>query len=211
MRRLTPLLRTIALAFAVSLVGCGDGAAGPTDVEEPPADAPAGIGVVSGISQSGVVGTELAKPLVAKVVNRLGQPLSGVSITWVVESGGGSFSSGTSVTDQAGLARTTYTLGDTPGENSMLAVVAGTSLSARFLAMALAAQTMASLRAGPAAGPSLARSIYHHLHVRYSPTLQGEKIPLSLPTGGFQLGSTTPEKGPMRSSRTRQEDLDVQA
>lgn len=195
MRGFTRLSQTIAVVLAAALAGC-DGDDGLNTPEEPPDDTPAGIGVVSGISQSGIVGTQLDEPLVAKVVNRLGQPLAGVTVNWVVEAGGGAFGIEVSSTDQGGLAQTTYTLGDTPGENSMLAVVTGTSLSARFLAMALPEPTTAPLASGVRAATSTARPTYHHLHVRYSPTVQGEKVPLSLFTGAFQLGSTNPGKGP---------------
>jgi hypothetical protein len=144
---------TITVLLISPMFGCGEGGGEVTDPEQPPDDTPAGIGVVSGISQSGVVGSELAEPLVAKVVSRVGAPLPGITVSWVVEAGGGSFASETSVTDQDGLVQTTYTLGDTPGENAMVAVVTGTSLSARFLAMALPAQVLWFARRERGGGP----------------------------------------------------------
>lgn len=140
---------TITVLLTSPLIGCGDGNDGLADPGPLPDDAPAGIGVVSGISQSGMVGTELAEPLVAKVVNRRGAPLPGITVNWVVEAGGGSFSSQTSVTDPGGFAKTRYTLGDTPGENSMLAVIPGTTLFTRFLAMALPAEASRTVRGAP--------------------------------------------------------------
>jgi hypothetical protein len=153
MHRLPRRSITVNSLLIASMIGCSDGDGGLADPQEPPDDTPAGIGVVSGISQSGIVGSQLAEPLVAKVVSRMGAPLPGVTVNWVVEAGEGSFASPVSVTDQDGLAETRYTLGDTPGENSMLAAVAGTSLSARFLAMALPAQASRAVRGGRVPSP----------------------------------------------------------
>jgi hypothetical protein len=77
---------------------------------------------VSGDSQTVVAGTP-AVPLVVEVVGSNGQPLGNVSVTFSVDSGGGTLSQATTVTDPAGLARSTYTAGTKVGTATILAYV----------------------------------------------------------------------------------------
>lgn len=80
---------------------------------------------VSGNNQSGRPGEELAEPLVVRLVDRDGNGIADRAVSWVVGAGGGSVSSTTSTTDGNGEARTTWTLGPTPGTNTLNAVVSG--------------------------------------------------------------------------------------
>jgi hypothetical protein len=65
---------------------------------------------VSGSGQTGVANTPLAAPFVVMVTDDFGNPVSGVTVTWVVAVGGGSMSAPTSVTDASGQASSTFTL-----------------------------------------------------------------------------------------------------
>ncbi len=76
--------------------------------------APDTIVATSGDFQVGVVGRDLAQPLVATVTDRFGNPVGGVPTTWNVV-GGGSVSPSAAVSDTAGQVKVGRTLGSTPG------------------------------------------------------------------------------------------------
>jgi len=80
---------------------------------------PADIRIVSGDQQQGQAGTRLANPLVVVVVDDADNPVSGVTVTWRVESGAGSVTPRTSTTDGSGRASTAWTLGARTGEQSV--------------------------------------------------------------------------------------------
>ncbi|MBW4686024.1 MAG: DUF4082 domain-containing protein [Komarekiella atlantica HA4396-MV6] len=69
---------------------------------------------VSGDNQIGTTGSALPNPLVVRVVNAQNNPQSGVTVNFVVSSGGGSVSPVSVVTNGSGQASTTLTLGPVP-------------------------------------------------------------------------------------------------
>ena len=83
-----------------------------------------GITAVSGLDQSGPVGSMLASPLVVQVADAFGNPIPDVVVTWSVE-GGGSVSNSTTPTDQSGQASVQRTLGPAAGTQRTLATVDG--------------------------------------------------------------------------------------
>jgi hypothetical protein len=84
---------------------------------------------VSGNGQSARPGQELAEPLVVRLVDRDGNGISGRAVTWVVGAGGGRVDATTSSTDANGEARARWTLGPTPGTNTLNAVVSGVGVA----------------------------------------------------------------------------------
>jgi hypothetical protein len=91
---------------------------------------PVSISVVSGEPQSEMIGTAFAKPLVAKVTDANGNPVSGVTVTFLPQGQGAfcTFAGGvnTAVTDGSGNATSaTITAGGTDG-NYTVAAWAGT-------------------------------------------------------------------------------------
>jgi len=79
---------------------------------------------VRGDGQTGVRGTALPKAFTVRVVDAAGKPVAGVSVTFRVTLGGGSFGGGNKVTvttNASGLAEATLTLGLTPGQNTVTA------------------------------------------------------------------------------------------
>jgi hypothetical protein len=76
---------------------------------------------VSGNGQSGTAGQRLASPFMVKVTDAGGSPVSGVSVTFAVVSGGGTLSAANVSTDSQGLASSLLTLGATAGANSVSA------------------------------------------------------------------------------------------
>jgi hypothetical protein len=88
---------------------------------------------VSGGNQSGTAGSQLPQALVVKVTDNLGNPLSGVAVTFDDAGAGGVFSNGNVVTtDSNGTASEFYTLPAIPGPVSITASVAGVANPALF-------------------------------------------------------------------------------
>ena len=109
---------------------------------------PTKVFIVSGYNQTGIVGEPLADPFVVRVRDREqdNKPLEGVKVTFTVLTGGGSPSTTTAVTDQSGLAKSTLTLGDEPGTNTVEVRAEGVSKVVTFSAEAtLSAPTPTSL------------------------------------------------------------------
>ena len=95
---------------------------------------PDAITLVSGNNQSGRPGARLANPLVVEVIDENDDPVSGVSVSFSVTGGGGSVSPTSATTNNNGRAQTRLTLGDDPGENTVVASVSGLSDRVTFKA-----------------------------------------------------------------------------
>jgi hypothetical protein len=89
------------------------------------AGAASGVSIVSGDGQTGPVSTELPADLVVQVLDASSNPVAGVAVAWVVGAGGGAVTPTTSVTDAGGRASAAWTLGSSPGSNTVSAVVSG--------------------------------------------------------------------------------------
>src|SRR5215216_3475043 len=96
--------RTRALALACALVfalttGCAAERTG-----APAAVVPL-LSIVSGNTQTGRVGEELAQPLVVRAIDAAGRSLPGVAVVYVVTRGGGSLYAAAVLTNAAGVAQ----------------------------------------------------------------------------------------------------------
>jgi hypothetical protein len=80
---------------------------------------------VSGNNQSGRTGEELDELLVVRLVDGEGNGIPGRAVSWVIGAGGGNVPSTTGTTDGNGEAGTPWTMGPTPGTNTLNAVVSG--------------------------------------------------------------------------------------
>jgi PKD repeat protein len=83
------------------------------------------VEIVSGNGQSAQAGTQLAEELVVRVLDANNNPIGQRAVEWVIGEGGGTPTPGRSNTDEQGHARTRWTLGPTPGRNTLNAVVSG--------------------------------------------------------------------------------------
>lgn len=82
--------------------------------------------MASGNNQTGQVGAALANPFVVEARGANNNPVPGVSVTFAINSGGGSLSNSQSqLTGANGRASVTLTLGTTPGGNTVTAASAG--------------------------------------------------------------------------------------
>ncbi len=85
---------------------------------------PAIVTIVGGDGQTAVAGTTLPTPPAVLVTDARGKPVSQVAVAFTVVGGGGSVSSGTATTDDAGMAVVQWTLGPLVGTNTLFAQTA---------------------------------------------------------------------------------------
>ena len=90
---------------------------------------------ISGEAQVGAAGTALPAPFVVEFRNERGKHRRGVSVTFAITAGGGQLSATTATTNAVGRARTTLTLGRTPGTNTVRATVNGIQSFVTFKAI----------------------------------------------------------------------------
>lgn len=109
------------------------------------------LAVQSGNAQIGAVSEVLTKPLVVKAAASDGAGVAGVSVTFAVETGGGSVGSATVTTDATGLASTTWTMGAATGAQTVTASTAG--LTGSPLTFTATARSVAPVRLAFTAGP----------------------------------------------------------
>jgi adhesin/invasin len=129
MRHRVILHRQLSVAIALSvLAACGE--TGPS--EQLP---PAAVTNVTGIPLVGTAGETLPERVVIRVEDAAGNPLPGVSVTFAVSATGAVVNPATTITDGQGEARTRWTLGSTPGQQT-LTVTAGGSASLQITALA---------------------------------------------------------------------------
>jgi hypothetical protein len=124
-------LRTWAIAglLALSVLRCGSNVE-PTTATD--------IAEAGGNSQTGIIGSALASPLVVAVTDANNNAVPGVSVTWQAQ-GGGSVSSETVTSGSDGHASVTRILGPAPGEQTTTATVSGHQGSpVTFVATAIA-------------------------------------------------------------------------
>ena len=81
------------------------------------------IAVISGGGQTAAAGSTV--PVVFQVRDALGNPISGITLTFAVTSGGGSLSGSSGVTDASGQASVGWTLGPLNGAQAMTASAIG--------------------------------------------------------------------------------------
>ena len=86
---------------------------------------PTSLSIVSGNAQSDTVGQLLVESLVVRAEDQGGTAVSGVSINFSINQGGGSLSETSVTTDSDGGASTTWTLGTTSGTQNVTALIQG--------------------------------------------------------------------------------------
>jgi adhesin/invasin len=152
-----------------------------------------GVQPLSGDGQRGPPRTALPNPIVVGVTDADGNPVSGAAVTWVVTAGGGSVAPTTSVTDAAGHASTTWTLGSTVGTNTVEAVVSGVG-SAQFTAAAVAGSAnkiriISGNKQGGQVGTQLGADLVVEVQDHDGNAVSGVTVTWSVTSGG---GSVAP-------------------
>jgi regulator of chromosome condensation (RCC1) repeat-containing protein/Regulator of Chromosome Condensation (RCC1) repeat protein len=80
------------------------------------------VQIVSGDAQQAVVGTELANPLVVKVLDSAGAIVSGQVVNFRVVAGGGTVFGGANITNSAGIAQERWSLGTSTADSQRVEV-----------------------------------------------------------------------------------------
>ena len=126
----------VALAGAMAFAACGDstdpGDDGGGGGGGGGGSGAAAISVVSGDAQQAKTLETLGQPLVVRVDDASGSPVSGATVNWTVSSGSGTVSSASTTTGGDGRTSVTFTGGATLGTNTVSAAVTGVAASASF-------------------------------------------------------------------------------
>jgi len=88
--------------------------------------------IVSGDNQTAAVGNPLADPLVVKIADQCGNPLSGVTVTFAITGGSGTLTPTKAVTGSSGQVQATLRLGTTAGAVTVSASISGVATPAVF-------------------------------------------------------------------------------
>jgi hypothetical protein len=84
---------------------------------------PGSLVLVAGVDQRAPAGATLGQPIIVKVLNRRGRPIGGIPVRFRSADGLGTFEPAVVFSEADGRARTTWTLGDVPGRQRLLASV----------------------------------------------------------------------------------------
>ena len=90
------------------------------------------IAIVSGNQQGAALHEPLREPLVVGVFKDSGKPLAGARVLWTVSHGTGTLSADSSTASDSGLCQIVYTVGGTPGTDTVRASIAGTTEAVKF-------------------------------------------------------------------------------
>ena len=154
------------------------------------------IMAATGSDQNGTVGTALAEALVAQVNDQSGNPMSGVSVTFVVSAGGGSVGTTSTTTGSDGRASTTWTLGTTAGTQQVTGSASSISTDAVFIATATAdvAASFGLVSGNEQNGltnTALTDPIVVRVLDQYDNVVAGETVTFSVASGGGSISPAT--------------------
>jgi adhesin/invasin len=153
---------------------------------------PASVAINAGDGQSATVGTAVAVAPSVAVTDQFGNPVSGVTVTFAVTSGGGSVTLATPLTDAGGIATVgSWTLGTSVGQNTLSATVSGLP-AANFTATGTvgAATTLAiSAGNGQAATVNTAVAVQPAVQVtdQFGNPVSGVAVTFAVASGGGSL------------------------
>lgn len=147
MNRLSGLLGSFGVALAL-LVGCGG-----NDLVLPGSGTAADLELVNGNNQTGSAGSPLAQPLQVKVVDDRGDPLSGHTVAFALDTDapGARLDPESARSSQGGIAQSQWTLGASSGTQRVVARVAregSEPLLVQFSAVVAAGAASKIVRAG---------------------------------------------------------------
>jgi hypothetical protein len=121
-----PISRSIAALMLLGAVACSDSG--------PKTSPPKAIHAVTPTSLTGTVGQPVDGGITVRVIDYNDRSAEGVKVSFSIINGDGSVSSHLEVTDADGIAHVDWTLGQTAGDNEVLARMFGSDSSADFLA-----------------------------------------------------------------------------
>jgi len=155
---------------------------------------PAKLEYIGGNNQVDTVTKTLPTPLIARVTDVVGNPVSGVGVTWEVLSGGGTLDKMSSVTNLSGITFADFTLGAVPGLNVVRVSMSGPAASLDFQATGIAGPpAILSVLSGDnqagEAGSTLPSPLWVQVTDQWANKLPGVTIRWSEVQGGGVLGA----------------------
>jgi hypothetical protein len=186
--------RATILFRAATLVALGTGAlVGCSSDNSTGGGTASTIVLVSGDVQTGTVATAIANPIMVKVKDANGNPVSGATVTFAVN-GSATLSHTTVQTDASGNASTNVTLGNTSGNVVVTASVAGVTTPATFHLtatsdVAASVVIVSGNNQSATAGLALTDPLVVRVNDQYGNAVSGATIDWST-TGGTLSGST---------------------
>ncbi len=192
--------RVVAITPLVALLAACGGDSG----SEPDPAVATNLLKVAGDGQSGTVGQVLPSAPSVKVTDASSRGVAGVTVTFTITGGGGSIAGATATSDANGVATAgSWTLGTTPGPNSLAATAAGTGIAgnpATFTATAVAgAPRTMSREAGDAqtaiAGTAVAIAPSVKVVDEFGNPLAGISVTFTVTAGGGTITGATPTTG----------------
>lgn len=132
----------VTLLTCAALVACSEGFGPPVEppVEPPAPPTPTTVETVSGGEQRTVQGLSLADPVVVRVLDAQGRPMSGQTVTFAPAAGHGSADPASSTTGSDGSAATHWTLGPDPGQQAIMVAASDASTTVTAVALDLEAE-----------------------------------------------------------------------
>ena len=128
-------LRFLPALLFLAYTNCGDGKTGPNFAATMVAN--------SATEVSGAPGAPVSPPPSVVVLDQDGNPVAGATVTFAVESGGGSVTGATPTSNESGIATVgSWTLGAAPATNTLVATTEGVS-SVTFRAIASSSKCLA--------------------------------------------------------------------
>src|SRR5579883_1916106 len=148
--------------------------------------------VTSGNNQSGTVGSALAAPCVVTAQDKLGNPVSGVSVGF--SSSAGSVSPASATTGTNGQAQTTLTLGTVPGTETVTATAGSLSVTFSETAQAATASQLLLVSGSGQSGQqgtALAAPLVVFAADAWGNAVSGATVTFSAPVGGGSVSPAT--------------------
>ena len=156
---------------------------------------PQQIRIVSGNDQQGLPGAALKKPFVIEVQDERDDAFEGVPVTFTVTAGGGTLSATSTLTDAAGRAESTLTLGPNPGTNTVTVSVAGIPEGQTFNAVDIRVPKTLEIISGNdqegLPGAALDKPFVVEVRDRADTPVPGVEVTFSVTGGGGTLSVTS--------------------
>lgn len=190
------------LALTSHAIACSSGDDG-TGVE---LRIPAAMQIVDGDAQDGVVGEELAEPLIVRVVDENGDPVPDQLVNFRVLSGGGDVFAGSNLTNAQGIVQERWTLGTSTSEEQRVearavdretgqAIVFATFTATPLPAPLAALQKLSGDAQPGQLGVALAQPLVVRAVDQYGNPIRDVEMTWSVPSGGGALGTASSTTG----------------
>lgn len=171
---------------------------------------PTAIKVSAGDQQTGQVGQELGAPIAAKVVDANGRGVPGQSVDFTVMAGGGHLSTTSALTNAAGVAFASWTLGPSAGSTQQVrarvldentGAVVGTVTFSATATSGPASEIVITAGSGQQAeiGQRVADSVRVRVYDAYGNTVPDATVTFAVLTGG---GTASPTSAKSRADGT---------